>query len=207
MRNALIILLLVVLPGCAQEHRTFTVSGNFPRDQYGAVDDRLPGVSCNVGPCIWGRAAADSLPIRFSPPAGYRVRILKLRGDLIAWPKVLDGQPAVSPSAYAGVLLGFSTTGAEGSTKCDFCADNTPLYVQGAIHGGAAIRVPYSYDYRDERVILGDDNVLVLKLASFLSTIPYPLHLEGTYTISFEFEPSIRSGRSAVIFPSGEHDR
>ena len=51
----------------------YTVSDNFPADLYGAVDTRMSNQSCGAGPCIWGRADVALLPIRFHPPAGYRL--------------------------------------------------------------------------------------------------------------------------------------
>ncbi len=185
MKTALLIL-AVSLCACGQQPKSFTVSGNFPRDLYGPIDARMPGQTCGGGPCIWGHADFAALPITFKPPAGYRVRILRLRGDLIAWPKVLDGETPVKPGAYAGVLLGFSTTTKEDSTVCDFCADGTPLYVQGALSDGA-VRVPFDYDFRHERVYL-DGPVLYLKIASFLNSTGYPIHEEATYSITVRFD-------------------
>ena len=41
--------------------------------------------------------------ITFQPPPGYRVRIISLDGDLIAWPKVMPGNPPVA-SGQAKVI-------------------------------------------------------------------------------------------------------
>ncbi len=173
----LLIFVAACLSSCAQSN-SFTVSGNFPRDLYGPVDTR------NL---TWGHAGAETLPIQFNPPAGYRVRILKLRGDLTAWPRVLEGEDPVPADRYAGVLLGFSTSSSAGAVECDYCAAGCMLYVQDAIHGGDAKRTPFDYDFTSERVLLDPDNLLNLKLAEFLNTTGYPIHLEGTYTITFEW--------------------
>lgn len=156
----------------------FTVSGNFPRDLYGPLDDR------NL---TWGHAAAEVLPIRFSPPPGYRVRILKLRGDLVAMPRVIDAADPAPANGYAGVLMGFSTTSSAGAAECDFCATGCMLYIQDNLHGGEARRAPYDYSFRDERILLDRDNLLNLKLAAYLNTTGHPIHMEGTYTITFEW--------------------
>ncbi len=179
--------LAVSLCACGQQPKAFTVSGNFPRDLYGPLDARMPGQTCGAGPCIWGHADFAVLPITFKPPAGYRVRILRLRGDLIAWPKVLDGEPAIPENRYAGVLLGFSATSSAGSADCDFCASACFLYVQDALHSGEARRAPFDYDFSKEWIFLDSDAVLNLKLAAFLNTTGRSIHTEGTYTITAEF--------------------
>src|SRR5262245_4421229 len=103
-----------------------TVSGNFPRDLYGPVDLRDPrATACTSGPCIWGNAEHAIQPIKFNPPAGYRVRILTLRGDLVAWIKSLPGCTPTPLESTAGVLGGFHITTSQGSVHCDLCADGT----------------------------------------------------------------------------------
>lgn len=164
----------------------FTVSGNFPRDLYGPIDTRMPSVSCNAGPCIWGHADSESLPITFHVPPGHRVRLLALRGDLIAWPKVMDAEEPVKPGAAAGVLAGFSTSQQGGSRFCDYCADHTPLYVQGAV-SDQPVRIAFDYDLRHEQVYLDSDK-LWLKLAEYLNNTGHAIHMEATYTIVFSFE-------------------
>ena len=49
----------------------YSSSGNFSADLLGTRDTR---------PDTWGNADAAGWTIQFRPPAGYRVRILKLRG-------------------------------------------------------------------------------------------------------------------------------
>lgn len=166
----------------------FTVSGNFPRDLYGPVDTRMAGLVCAGGPCIWGNADADVLPITFHPPAGYRVRILGLRGDLIAWIKSLPGDKATRLESAAGVLIGFQTTSSKASAHCEYCADGCPLYLQDSVtEKQPKTRAPFLYDNLD--MLLDTDHVLHLKLASYLNTTGKPIHLEGTYTVIYRFEP------------------
>jgi hypothetical protein len=186
-------------------------SGNFPRDLYGPADTRMAGVTCDVGPCIWGHADSAVLPIRFYPPAGYRVRILELHGDLLAWIKSLPGDPPTPLESISGVLLGFETSAAfaEGlsqaartqvivrraarmnqSRSCDFCSDGTPLYVQDAVGEKDPLRRT-PYDRTSVNILLGVDNTLTLVLAAWLNTTGKPIHLEGTYTVVYQFEEGL----------------
>ena len=165
-----------------------TVSGNFPRDLYGPVDTRMAGMTCSVGPCIWGHADSDVMPLQFFPPAGYRVRILGLRGDAIAWIKSLPGDPATPLESAAGILVGFQTTSSSGSAHCDYCADGCPLYLQDSVtEKTPKTRTPFVYD--NLNMLLDPDNKLQLKVASFLNTTGKPIHIEATYTVIYRFEP------------------
>lgn len=151
----------------------YQISGNFPRDLYGPLDTRN---------ATWGHADADELPIQFYPPSGYRVKILRLRGDLSGAPKVPDKNAVVK--GYAWSLIGFSTTANEGSVRCNYCADRCHLYIQDAYRDGEAKHLPFDWDVQ---MLLEPDHILVLKLASYLNQTDFPLHLEGTYNIQFTF--------------------
>ena len=169
----------------------YTVSGNFPSDLYGPVDTRMAGTICADGPCIWGHADSNVLPIKFRPPAGYRVKILTLRGDVIAWIKSLPGDPPTPAESAAGILAGFQTTSSAGSVHCDFCADGTPLYVQDSVtEKQPKTRAPFNYT--DVGTYLDDDNILNAKIASWLNTTNKPIHIELTYTIQFTYEKDNR---------------
>jgi hypothetical protein len=169
----------------------YTVSGNFPADLYGPVDTRMSGLICAGGPCIWGHADSATLPIKFRPPAGYRVRILALRGDVVGWVKSLPGDPPTPVESSAGILGGFQTTSASGSAHCDYCADGTPLYVQDAVTDKQPkTRAPFNYN--DVGQLLDDDNILTAKIASWLNTTGKPIHIEISYTIQFRYEPETR---------------
>ncbi len=195
-------LLLLCVPAFAQQ--PMTVAGNFPRDLLGPIDTR---------PYTWGHAEAQTLSIKFNPPKGYRVRILKLRGDMTSMPTVKDSDPAIPNDRYAGTLLGFSTSSSTGSKECNYCADGCFVYIQDALHGGDAKRAPYDYDYTTEAIYLDADNALQLKIAAFLNTIG-PVHIEATYVITFRYERSIpfRAGQlgpnvgiwSPLVYGSGQ---
>jgi hypothetical protein len=155
--------------------RPCTGATNFPANLYGPLDTR---------PGTWGHADSASLPIKFKPPPGYRVRILRIRGDLIAWPRKLLARDS---AGVAGVLLGFSTTAPEGSIHADWLADNTQLYIQDAV---SAEPRRAAFDYGNLAMALEADNTLVLKLAAYLNTTGAAIHMEGTATIRYRFEKS-----------------
>ncbi len=169
------------------------VSGNFPRDLYGPVDARMVGQSCNVGPCIWGHADAAVLPIQFQVPAGYRVRIVALRGDLVAWIKTLPGDPLAPAGSAAGVLGGFQTTSSLAGTAvpaCLPCAAGNPLYVQAVVtERQPGARAGFNYD--GIGLVLDGDNVLHAKIAVWLDTAG-PVHVELTYVIGYMLERQAR---------------
>ena len=170
-----------------QQPTTHTVSGNFPRDLYGPVDNRMAGCVV-VGPCIWGNADYATATIQFYPPTGYRVKILCIRGDLISWIKTLPGDQPTPPESKAGTLAGFEPPASTGSAQCNYCADNVPVYIQDTVsekHPDS--RAPYNYDNVD--LMLGPENQLVAKIAEFLNTTTKAIHLEITYTIKFCYVP------------------
>lgn len=169
----------------------YTVSGNFPADLYGSVDTRMSGQTCAGGPCIWGRADAAILPIKFKPPVGYRVRIVALRGDVVSWIKTLPGDVLTPPESSAGVLGGFETPDSGGSAHCDWCADGCPLYVQDAVTEKQP-KARTSFNYERVGLLLGPDNVLRAKIAAWLNTTGKPIHMEITYTIQFRYEKDER---------------
>lgn len=155
---------------------SFSASSNFSVDLLGEIDTR---------PDCWGRADYRVWAVTFKPPVGYRVRIVSLRGDLLAWPRVLDGEQPVERGKTAGVLIGFQTTANEGSERCDWCADNTFLYLQGATSNGDSVRIPF--DVTVDR-LLEPDHKLIVKVASWLNTTGRHIHLEPTFTTTYKFE-------------------
>ena len=154
----------------------FTASGNFSFNLYGVADRR---------PQTWGYADSQEVPITFSPPPGLRVRVTRIRGDLVAWaiPSTIPAPPP--PGTTAGVLLAFHDSGPEGSTRCDWCADNTQVYIQDAITAAQPkTRAPFdvALDWT-----LPADNRMIVKVASFLNTTGQTIHAEATFTVTFRF--------------------
>jgi hypothetical protein len=174
---------MAVLAGAAQPILgPYSSSGNFAGDLYGSPDLRA---GC------WGFTDSTEWAITFHPPAGYRVRILGLTGDLIAWPKVMPGNPPVASGVYAGVLLAFHTSAPGGSVNCDFCDDSTMVYVQNGLDSHA-IRAPFD---RSLFALLESDNQLLVKVASWLNTTGYPIHMEPTFTVRYQYEPAARGAQ------------
>ena len=156
----------------------FLASSNYSVDLTGPKDTRAD---------TWGTAAAYSAPIAFHPPAGYRVRVLRIRGDLVAWARVLPGEELPATGSTAGVLVGFQTTALDGSARCVPCADNTLIYLQDAVSGSGRVRIPFDADVSTGGLLL-PDNVLVVKVASWLNTTGKAIHLEPTFTVIYRFE-------------------
>lgn len=154
---------------------------NFAYDLSGTPDNR-------VG--TWGSAGVVSSPLTFKAPPGYRVRILRVYGDLTWWPRGTpepdSGDKVVGHAA--GVLLGLSTSAPDGSSMVEGggASDNCMLYIQDASKGEAK-RVPFDYDTKVAG-LLGEDNVLVVKFAVWLNTLGLCLHGEPSMTLIFRYE-------------------
>lgn len=167
-------------------------AANFSVDSYGPVDTRQD---------TWGHADYMKFPVTFKAPVGHRVRILGLRGDLVSWPKVMKGETPVQPGSYAGVLLAFSSTAPDASVLCTYCADGTMLYIQDALTD-KPVRTPFN-DNVEVGGLLEADHVLIVKVAQWLNTTGYPIHMEPTFTVTFRFEPETQAAtesKSLVVF-------
>lgn len=149
-----------------------TSAANFADDILGEKDTR---------PGTWGTAGYALHRITFRPPAGYRVRINRVYGDFLIWPrgKVEDGR-------FAGALFGLQTTAPDGSARADLAADNTCLYIQTAT-GGQASRVGFDHDV-SAACLLEPDNVLVVKVAVWLNDTGREIHMEPTFTMVYSYE-------------------
>ena len=158
-----------MLPITAQTHSAAT---NFSVDLLGTPDNR---------PDTWGTAASSIKLITFKPPKGYRVRILRVYGDLLAWP---IGR--VSEGKFAGVLFGLQTTAPEGSIRMDWGADNTLLYLQDAT-GGEVRRSSFDHDV-SVGGLLPPDNKLLVKMAVWLNDTGLPIHIEPSFVMVYRFE-------------------
>jgi len=145
---------------------------NFSADILGTPDTR---------PGTWGRAGVESWKIRFKPPAGHRVRIMRVYGDFLIWPR-----GTVEPGRFAGALFGLQTTAPEGSVRADLAADNCMLYVQTAT-GGAPARAAFDYDV-SAGGLLEPDHVLVVKVAVWLNATELAIHCEPSFTMVYGYE-------------------
>ena len=167
--KTLALLLFFMTPITAQTHSAAT---NFTVDLLGSPDDR---------PDTWGTAGSTVKVIKFKPPAGYRVRILRVYGDLLLWP---IGQ--VPPGRFAGVLFGLQTTAPEGSVRMDWGADNTMLYLQDATSGEVR-RAAFDHDVSIGG-LLQPDNMLFAKMAVWLNNTSLPIHIEPSFVMVYRFE-------------------
>jgi hypothetical protein len=147
-------------------------AANFSADILGTPDTR---------PQTWGRAGVASWQIRFKPPVGCRIRITRVYGDFLIWPK-----GKVEAGKFAGALFGLQTTGPEGSARADLAADNTMLYVQTAT-GGSPARAAFDYDV-GAGGLLGADHALVVKVAVWLNDTDREIHCEPTFTMVYTYE-------------------
>jgi hypothetical protein len=139
----------------------FTGSGNFSCDLEGPTDTR---------PSTWGTADVCLKTITFNRP----VTILAVRGDLIGWAR----KPT---TAMAGALVGLQDSGPEGSTHADWLADNTFLYYQMPIQQSGRL----AFNDQIHRTL--SDGKLKIKIASFLNETGQSIHLEGTFTVVYEY--------------------
>ena len=178
MKHLLLWLVALAAIGHAQTLGPYSAPANFSADLYGPVDTR---------PATWGNAEAQTWQLQFFPPAGYRVRILSIDGDLVAFPKVLPGGDPVPDGTYAGVLLGFQVNGPATEPWCDYCAGSTMIYVQSALDSHPVTRAFSRKTAIDG--LLASDHILYIKVASWLNTFGVPVHLEPTFDVQYQFEP------------------
>lgn len=164
----------LLLAGLANVHQA---ANNFSVDLTGDPDTRV---------ATWGYAGVQTWRVQFHPPAGYRVRVLRVFGDLVAWPRVMPGDAAVAEGKYAGVLLGLQTTAPDESEDCTPCASNTFLYRQLAIDARPG-NMPFDVEV-SAGGLLGADNVAVVKVANWLDTAG-TIHVEPTINWVFTWEP------------------
>jgi hypothetical protein len=150
----------------------YSAAANFSLDLQGDPDSR---------PGTWGSAGFHVFQIRFSPPLGHRVRILRAYGDFLVWPK---GQ--VASGKFAGALFALHNSGPEGSVRADWAADNTFLYIQVATSGEPA-RAAFDYD-TEAGGLLAADHVLNVKVAVWLNDTGLEIHCEPTFTLVYRFE-------------------
>ena len=149
----------------------YSVATNHSDDIKGEPDTR---------PDTWGLTGYQVHTFTFRPPAGYRVRILRVYGNVQGW---IPGEPV---TRCVGMLWGLQTTGPEGSARVTPAADNTLLYVQDATCG-EPFRVPVDYDVRVGG-LLEKDHILYSKVAVFMNETGRALHLEPSFNLVFQFE-------------------
>jgi hypothetical protein len=153
-----------------------SASVNVPYDAEGTPDTR---------PGTWGNAAALQVPMQFANvPSGYRVRLLRLYGDHIAW---VHGP--VQPGTHAGILWGiFSTAVHLGSANVPYGNDACMIYHQGSVSTGDFVQ-SFDNDVHPGG-LLEPDNTMILQLAVFENETGSSVHQEITFVLVYDFEPA-----------------
>lgn len=147
-----------------------TSATNFSADILGEKDTR---------PGTWGTAGAAVWQIRFTPPPDKVVQVLRVYGDVVAWPR-----GPVEKGTFAGMLFGLQTTAPDGSVRGNLLADNCFLYLQDVVAADGK-RTPF--DLRFDGVFLRPDNVLVIKVAAWLNDTGKEIHIEPTFAVVYRF--------------------
>lgn len=149
-------------------------STNIAWDSAGKPDTR---------PGCWGNADSADTPIVFQEvPAGKRVRILRVYGDWIMWPR-----GAIAPGSAAGGLTGLMLPACAQSPYVGpgLGAAGCFLYLQMGC-GQMPQRAPIDITIRSG--LLGADNTMILRLAQFLNETGASIHQETTLVVEFRFE-------------------
>lgn len=170
-----LLLLAVAIPALSQcIDNPCSVATNFAVDLFGINDTR---------PNTWGRTDVSEKILTFSTPDGFRVRILRVYGDFLAW-----ANGTVAPGKYAGVLFGLQTTAPEGSKRVSPAADNTLLYLQIAISNGLPVaRATFNHNVSPNG-LLEEDGIMIVKLASWLNDTGLQIHIEPSFVIVYKYE-------------------
>lgn len=146
---------------------------NYPFDSAGVKDTR---------PGTWGTAAFDDGKVQFlNVPAGYRVRIVRVYGDFVAWP-----HGSVKGGKFSGILFGLLATNNGASPYAALSASGCPLYLQHVIGANGARG---SFDVRtDTAGLLAADNILLIRRAIFMNELGASVHLEPSMIVEFKYE-------------------
>jgi len=151
---------------CADPGTPHAITGNLSVELYGPVDTR-PTTYGHADYVVWDQPFTNV-------PAGCRVQITHISGDLISW-----AMGAVPAGQHAGVLMSAYSSNGTGSTRAAYAADGYFMYYQHGVECQTA-RIPF-----DQNVVegyLASDNVLHWKVAAFLNTTGFPIHMEITFS-------------------------
>lgn len=158
-----------------------SAAANFAYDLIGTPDSRAG---------TWGSAGSQTYKMTFKVPPGYRVRVLRVYGDFVFWPRGTP-QPDAGDNVVGhavGVLFGLSSTAPDGSALVEGggASDNCFLYIQDSSKGGER-RAPFDYDTHIGG-LLEPDGVMVVKAAVWLNTMGLAVHIEPSFTTIFQYE-------------------
>lgn len=155
------------------------ITGNFSYDIVGEPDNR---------PYVWGRAGSQiAEPVEFfNVPAGMRVRILSVKGDMTArWTTRGNGRAWPGAGYYTGVLGALMTSADdyEVSEHATFSADNHLVYVQADIGltGVVRVEIESTFHPENENAVLPHGK-LWFKAAKYLDETGLDTHIELTFS-------------------------
>jgi hypothetical protein len=134
-------------------------------------------------PGTWG--TTDTRIINFvfaNVPYTYRVQILRVYGDNIAW---IQGLDKGDTNAHAGVLFSMSATGG-GTNSMSPGNANCFLYHEGAISGQTTLNMSFDNETKDGG-LLNTDNVLQVKMALFLNDSGAAVFQDTTFVVVYRF--------------------
>ena len=160
-------------------HGPYSTALNFSIDLAGTPDTR---------PGTWGNAGFAQNITTFSPPAGYRVRVLRVYGNFIGFPR--SGVPAAGASCEVG--WGLKTTAPDGSARTSTGYDNSFVWLQDVITSPAPnCSVVFDFDVHIGG-LLAPDNQLISQTFVALNTTGLTIHMEPTFTTVYQFETAAR---------------
>jgi hypothetical protein len=166
------------------------LAGQTPRSAAANFSVDLKGEP-DVRPSTWGTSGYVVWKVPLSVPAGKRIRILRVYGDFLAWPKgkAPDG-------TYAGALLSLHTSSPDKpvNTVSPYLADNCFLYLQTAT-GGLPSRAPFDDDVSAGGLLT--DGTLYVKVAVWLNNTGLEIHMEPTMVVVYRFEDAASPAVSA----------
>ncbi|HEY4089337.1 MAG TPA: hypothetical protein VGM43_25580 [Bryobacteraceae bacterium] len=154
----------------------YSTAVNFSIDLAGTPDTR---------PGAWGNAGFAQNVTTFSPPAGYQVRVLRIYGNFIGFPK--SGVVGAATSCEVG--WGLKTTAPDGSAYASTGYDNSFVWIQDAVTGASpSCRLMFDFDVHVGG-LLQPDHKLISQTFVALNTTGLTIHMEPTFTMVYQFEP------------------
>lgn len=153
----------------------YSTALNFSIDLAGSPDTR---------PGAWGNAGFAQNITTFSPPPGYRVRVLRTYGNFIGFPK--SGVVAEGKSCEVG--WGLKTTAPDGSAHASTGYDNSFVWLQDVItNPSPSCSVVFDFDVHIGG-LLQADHKLISQTFVALNTTGLTIHMEPTFTMVYQFE-------------------
>lgn len=141
-------------------------------------------------PTTWGGASSYASKVEFHPPAGYRVRVIRVYGDFVAWPKAGE----IIGDARLEVGFGLKTTAPDGSSRVTYPGytatpyDNSFLWVQDGLDSKQQTQRIAIDCSTFAGGLLAGDNLLLAQSFIALDTTGLLIHLEPTIVVVYQFE-------------------